>query len=75
MFETFEEDGTHWAKGSVFVIALVDRGTLKLTGYISQAFVSEDEAEELINTIHTDNSLAYIIQEKEFMIPIHRSES
>lgn len=74
-FETFEENGTHWARGSVFVIALVDRDTLKLKSYVQQAFVTEDEAEELINTMHTDGSLAYIIQQKEFMIPIHRSES
>lgn len=75
MFETFEEDGVHYARGSVFVIAMVDRETLKLRGYIEQAFLTEDDAEELINTSHTENDIAYIIQEKAFTTEIHRSDA
>lgn len=73
-YETFEEGGSYYARGTVFVIAMVDRNTLKLIGYIEQAFLTEDEAEELINTSRTENDIAYIIQEKAFTTEIHRRE-
>lgn len=73
-YETFEEGGCYYARGTVFVIAMVDRNTLKLIGYIEQAFLTEDEAEELINTSRTENDIAYIIQEKQFTTEIHRRE-
>ena len=74
MFETFEESGTHYVKGSVFVIAILDRDTLKLKGYVEHAFMSQEDADDY--EFHTDlrPELAYVIQEKEIMVPIHRSE-
>lgn len=73
-FTTFEEDGVYQGSGSMFVIALVDRDNLKLRGYMEQAFLTEDDAEEALNTSQTDNSIAYIIQEKPFTFTIHRTE-
>lgn len=73
-FTTFEEDGVYQGSGSMFVIALVGRDTLKLKGYVKEAFLTEDDAEEALNTSQTDNSIAYIIQEKPFTFTIHRTE-
>jgi len=74
MFETFEENSTHYVKGSLFVIAILDRDTLKLRGYVERAFMSQEDADdyEFHNDLNPD--LAYVTQEKEIMVPIHRSE-
>jgi len=74
MFETLEENGTHYVKGSLFVIAILDRDTLKLKGYVEHAFMSQEDADDY--EFHTDlkPELAYVTQEKEIMVPIHRSE-
>jgi hypothetical protein len=74
MFETFEEGGTHYVRGTVFVIAVLDRDTLKLKGYVEQAFLTEEDAEEWQFHTELSSDLAYIIQEKPIMVPIHRSE-
>jgi hypothetical protein len=74
MFETFEENGTHYVKGSLFVIAILDRDTLKLKGYVEQAFMTEEDAEDWQFHTELKPEMAYIIQEKETMVPIHRSE-
>ena len=63
-FTTFTEEEDYWAGGTVFVIALVDRDTLRLKGYVNDAFLTEDDAEEYLDTSQTDNSIAYVIQEK-----------
>ena len=74
MFETFEEGGTQYVRGGVFVIAVLDRDTLKLKGYVEQAFLTEEEAEDWQFHTELSSDLAYIIQEKPIMVPIHRSE-
>lgn len=75
MFETFEDAGTFFVKGTVYVIAILDRDTLVLKDYVETAFTSIEEAEEVLYQ-KTDSlaDLAYVIQEKEMMIPIYRSE-
>ena len=73
-FETLEDGGTYHLQGQVAVIALVDRRTLKLKGYVGQAFLSEADAQEFLDRHDEDPCLAYIIQEKEFTFPIHRAD-
>jgi len=74
MFETFEEDGTHYVRGTVFVIAVLYRDTLKLKGYVERAFMSQGDADDYEFQAEIGPDLAYVIQEKEIVLPIHRSE-
>lgn len=75
MFETFEDAGTFFVRGTVYVIAILDRDTLVLKDYVETAFTNREDAEEVLYQ-KTDSltDLAYVIQEKEMMIPIYRSE-
>lgn len=75
MFETFEEGGTFFVKGTVYVLAILERDTLKLKDYVETAFTSREDAEEVLyQKTGSFEELAYVIQEKEMMVPIHRSE-
>lgn len=75
MFETFEESGTFFVQGNVFVIAILDRDTLRLKDYVDRAFVTKDDAADALYSMDEDKDLAYIIQEKQIMIPIHKSDA
>jgi hypothetical protein len=74
MFETFEDEGTHWVRGEVFVIAVLDRDTLKLKGYVDQAFLTEEEANDHEFRVDVTPDIAYVVQRKDLMVQIHRSE-
>lgn len=74
MFETFEEQGSHYVTGAVFVVAVIDRETLALKGYLPNVLMSEEDAEDLLFHMDQDRSLAYIVQEKQITTEIHRSE-
>lgn len=74
MFETFEEDGAHHVRGSVFVVAILDRNTLELKGYLPSVVLSEEEAEDTLFHMNEDKNLAYIVQEKQVTATIHRSD-
>lgn len=71
MFETFEDKGTYYVKGSVFVIAIIKRDTLQLIDYVDTAFMLKEDAEN--HSFHEDqnDALAYIVQEREVMVPIY----
>jgi hypothetical protein len=71
MFETFEDKGTYYVKGSVFVIAIIKRDTLQLIDYVDIAFMSKEEAEDYGFHEDQNDALAYIVQEREVMVPIH----
>lgn len=74
MFETFEEDGAHHVRGSVFVVAILDRDTLELRGYLPSVSLSEDEAEDVLFHLNQDKNLAYIVQEKQVTGTVYRSQ-
>lgn len=74
MFETFEEDGAHQVRGSVFVVAILDRDTLELKGYLPNVLMSKEDADDAVFHLEEDNNLAYIVQEKQVTATIHRSE-
>jgi hypothetical protein len=75
MFETFEENGVYYVKGSVFVIAILDRDTLELKDYVDTAFTTREQADDLMSRKAEDfYDAAYIVQEKEMMIPIYRTQ-
>lgn len=76
MFETFEEDGSFFVRGNVYVIAVLDRDTLKLRYYLSTVFEDLDEAEDLIqqNSI-TSPDLAFVAQQKEVITQIYHAEN
>jgi hypothetical protein len=74
MFETFEEDGIHHVRGSVFVIAILDRNTLTPKGYLPNVLMTEEDADDLLFHRDQDKGVAYIVQEKQVTAIIHRSE-
>lgn len=74
MFETFEEDGTHLIRGTVFVIAILDRDTLKLKGYMPSVFHSEEDADDCLFHLDEEKHLAYVVQEKAMQMELSRTE-
>lgn len=74
MFETFEENGTYFVKGVVFVIAILNRDTLQLVDYVDRAFIDFEDAKQVLDQKGEWSDIAYLIQAKEIMLPIYRGE-
>lgn len=75
IFEVFEEHDTYFVRGTVYVIAILNRDTLKLTSYVERAFTSFEEAKEALSLHGEWSDIAYLIQAKEMVVPIQRGES
>lgn len=74
MFETFEENGTYFVKGTVFVIAVLNRDTLQLVDYVDRAFLDYEQAKEVLDQKGEWGDMAHLIQAKEITLPIHGRE-
>jgi hypothetical protein len=66
MFETTEEGGNWSATGTIYVVATIRRDTLGFVGYLPNVFLTQEDADECLDAIDADPTLAYIVQEKEF---------